>query len=717
MRKAGLLLCAAAFLVAPAAGDAPPAPISSAAPSRPNLLLITIDTLRPDRLSCYDPAFHLTPAIDALAARGVLFRRAFAHTPTTLPSHTNILLGVTPVRHGVHDNANFIVGEEFLTLAEHLKGLGYATGAFVGAFPLDSRFGLTQGFEVYDDNYGGRGASEFTYVERKAGEVVAKALDWLDGRSSPWFLWVHCFDPHQRYEPPEPFSTLFKDDPYNGEVAYVDSALAGLFAALDRKGEKGGTVVVLTADHGESLGEHGESTHGYFAYNSTLWVPLVIAAPGLKPGESRETVCHVDIFPTVCDLLGLRKPASLQGISLVPALKGKALPARDVYFESLYPHFSRGWAPLRGVLSGSLKYIDSPIPELYDVDRDFGESENLAEKRDLDPYAAALKRAVASLAPPPGGSQAPRLDRAAQERLRSLGYIAGPAAPSPDKVYAREDDLKVLLPYQSKLQTAMARYHGGNMKEAIDLLGEIIAERKDFDLAYTYRASILKEQGRWKEALECLRQGRQENPSSYRILTTFGIFLTEAGQYDAAIEVLEQGRAIVDYDPELWNYLGIAHWSKGDFPAAAEAYARALALDANYPIVINNIGALHFSLFLRDRREEDFRLAVEHFRRAIELDPSYASPHNGLGAALARAGDMAGAIASWEKALSLDPDLPHALYNLGAVYLGRGEKAKALDHLLRYKALAYKTLPAAEREKLDDLIAQCGKSPSGGPRP
>lgn len=717
MRKAGILLCAAAFLAARAAGEVPPAPRSSASPPRPNLLLITVDTLRPDRLSCYDPVLHLSPAIDALAARGVLFRRAFAHTPTTLPSHTNILLGVTPVRHGVHDNANFIVGEEFLSLAEHLRDQGYATGAFVGAFPLDSRFGLTQGFDVYDDNYGGRGASEFTYVERKAGEVVAKALAWLEGRSSPWFLWIHCFDPHQRYEPPEPFLTRFKDNPYNGEVAYVDSALAELFEALDAKGEKEKTVVVLTGDHGESLGEHGESTHGYFAYNSTLWVPLVVAAPGLKPGESRETACHVDIFPTVCDLLGLRKPGSLQGISLVPALKGKSLPARDVYFESLYPHFSRGWAPLRGIISGPMKYIDSPIPELYDIAGDFGESENLAGKRSLGPYAAALKRMTASLAPPTGGSPASRIDRVAQERLRSLGYVAGPAASSPNKAYAREDDLKVLLPYQNKLQTAMARYHGGNMKEAADLLGEILAERKDFDLAYTYKATILKEQGRWKEAMECLRLGRQENPSSYRILTTFGIFLTEVGQYDAAIEVLEQGRAIVDYDPELWNYLGIAHWNKGDFPAAADAYARALALDANYPIVINNIGALHFSLFLRDRREEDFRLAIERFRKAIELDPSYASPHNGLGAALARAGDMEGAIASWEKALSLDPDQPHALYNLGAAYLGRGDKVRALDHLLRFKALAYKNLPAAERENLDDLIAKCAKSPSGGSRP
>lgn len=713
MRKSRVLLVAAALLLGSAErihSHAGP----DGGPSRPNLLLVTVDTLRPDRLSCYSPDFVKTPTIDAVAGRGVLFRRAFAHTPTTLPSHTNILLGTTPLQHGVHDNANFVVGEEFLTLAEHLKSQGYATGAFVGAFPLDSRFGLTQGFDVYDDNYGTRGASEFSYVERKAGEVVEKALAWLGERKSPWFLWVHCFDPHQRYEPPEPFLSRFKDNPYNGEVAYVDSALGRLFDGLRHKGWEDDTVVIFTGDHGESLGEHGESTHGYFAYNSTLWIPLIIAAPGVKPGESRETVCHIDIFPTVCDLLGVAKPRSLQGVSLLPALKGKALPLREIYFESLYPHFSRGWAPLRGIISGRQKYFDSPIPELYDIDKDFGELDDLAGRQDLGPFSAALKKTIDTLASPSAGGPSKKLDRAAQERLRSLGYVSGPVPPSANKTYTREDDLKILLPFQTKLQTAMGRYHKGALEEGIALLREIIAERKDFDLAYTYLATIYKEQGKWKEAVECLRQGYRDNPSSFRILTTFGIFLTEAGQNDAAIEILKQGLAIIDYDPELWNYLGIAYWNKGEFQAASEAYGRALELDSNYPIVINNLGSLHFSLFLRDRKEEDFRRAVEYFKKAIELDPSYASPHNGLGTALAKAGDLEGGVASWEKAVALDPNLHHALYNLGAAYLARGDEIRALDYLLRYKKIIYGRLSSEEREKLDGLIEKCKKSSSGG---
>ena len=717
MRRALLLLFAAAWLAIPTTGSPAPGGPSVGAASRPNLLLVTIDTLRPDRLSCYSSDFVQTPVIDALARRGVLFRRAFAHTPTTLPSHTSILLGLTPLGHGVHDNANFVVGQEFLTLAELLKGQGYATGAFVGAFPLDSRFGLTQGFDVYDDNYGSRGASEFSYVERKAGDVVAKALAWLGGQKTPWFLWVHCFDPHQRYQPPEPFLSRFKDNPYNGEVAYVDFALKGLFDALEGRGEADRTVVVFTGDHGESLGEHGESTHGYFAYNSTLWVPLIISAPGLKPGESRETVCHVDIFPTVCDLLGVAKPGSLQGTSLLPVLKGKTLASRDIYFESLYPHFSRGWAPLRGIISGGHKYFDTPIPELYDIDKDFGERENLAERTDLNAYAAELKKTIDGLASPSAGAPAKKLDRTVQERLKSLGYITGPVPAAAKKTYTREDDLKVLLPFQSKLQAAMGLYHKGALEDAIALLREVIDGRKDFDLAYTYLATIYKEQGRWKEAIDCLRQGYQANPSSFQILTTFGIFLTDFRQDDAAIDVLKQGLAIIDYNPELWNYLGIAYWHKGDFQAAEEAYTRALALDSNYPIAFNNLGSLYFSRYLRDRKDEDYLRAVEDFRKAIALDSSYASPHNGLGTALAKAGDLNGAIASWERAVALDPNLPFPLYNLGAAYLARGDKDKALEYLLRYKKIAYARLPSEEQRKLDDLIGKCEKSSSGGSRP
>ena len=267
-------------------GSSGPGP---AAATGPNLLLITIDTLRADRLGCYGGRIVKTPSIDGLAARGVLFERAFSHAPLTLPAHASILLGLLPPVHGVHDNSNFRVPDELLTLAEWLKGRGYETGAVVGAFPLDSRFGLTRGFDVYDDNYGSQGADR-SRVRRTEGRGRRGPGAGLDRREEgPWFLWVHCFDPHQTYQPPEPFLTQYKDFPYDGEVAYVDSELGSLFAGLKEPSGQEKTVIVLTADHGESLGDHGETTHGYFAYNATLHVPLIIASPGLKPGRVRRT--------------------------------------------------------------------------------------------------------------------------------------------------------------------------------------------------------------------------------------------------------------------------------------------------------------------------------------------------------------------------------------------------------------------------------------------
>jgi arylsulfatase A-like enzyme/Flp pilus assembly protein TadD len=705
-----LVLRAGAALAAP-----PPLPPRD----RPNILLVTIDTLRPDRLSCVDPRHAETPAIDALAARAVRFDRAFAHTPTTLPSHTSILLGLTPLAHGVRDNHNFVVGDGFLSLAELLRAEGYATAAFVGAFPLDSRFGLTQGFDVYDDNYGAGTNREFSYVERRAEVVVGKAMAWLDGRTGPWFLWVHCFDPHQKYDPPEPFRTRYADRPYDGEVAYVDAALRPLFERAGRPDGPAGTVVVLTGDHGESLGEHGESTHGYFAYNSTLWVPLLVAAPGFKPARVGGNVCHIDIFPTVCELLGLACPAALQGASLVPAMRGRPVPRRDIYVESLYPYYGRGWAPLRGFVGGADKYLDSPIPELYDLGRDFDERTNLAPRASLAPFRARLDALEKKLAPPAPLEAERRADRETLDRLKSLGYLASPQA-ARKRDFTPEDDLKTLLPFQNKLMLAMGAYHKGDLETGIRLLREITGERRDFDLAYAYLATLYKERRRLPEAVEVLKEGYRNCPKSYQVITTFGIVLVEIGEYDAALGLLEEGLGLMDYDPEIWNTMGMAYWKKGDLDRALQAYAKCLELDANYPVAYNNIGSVHLSRHLKLREPGALGKARESFLKAIELDAGYASAWNGLGGAAWEAGRVDEAIAAWERTIEVGPDYPLALYNLGLAYVKKGDLAKALSALERYKAQSFDGLPAKERANLDALIEKVRKAraaaPATGPR-
>ncbi len=321
----------------------------------------------------------------------------------------------------------------------YLKQNGYATAAFIGAFPLDSRFGLNRGFDVYDESYG-VGRRRWISSSSSGRPRPSSGAPWPGSTAGPgpWFVWVHCFDPHQPYEPPEPFSTRYKDDLYSGEVAYVDSALAKLFGFLEDSRQAGSTVVVFTGDHGQSLGEHGETTHGYFAYNSTLWVPLIVSGPGVKPGRVDQNVCHIDIFPTVCDLLDLPKPAYLQGLSLLPAIRGKdqaALASRPIYFESLYAYYRRGWAPLRGFIKGPKKFIDLPLPEVY---RPPGRLRRVQEpgREGPRPERAELARLIKAESGPEAAPR-PRLDAEAREKLQSLGYVGGFQPPAKDRIRAR----------------------------------------------------------------------------------------------------------------------------------------------------------------------------------------------------------------------------------------------------------------------------------------
>jgi arylsulfatase A-like enzyme/Flp pilus assembly protein TadD len=681
-------------------------PLSAAALGKPNILLITIDTLRADHLGCYGYAGVRTPAIDALAGRGVLFTRAFAHTPATLPSHTNILLGLTPNAHGVHDNSNFIVRENFLTLAEWLKGQGYATGAFVGAFPLDSRFGLTKGFDIYDDRYGSQGPSDLTFVERRADTVVDKALAWLAESRGPWFLWVHCFDPHQPYDPPEPFKSRYRERPYDGEIAFVDSALARLIGFLKDRRAEGGTAVIFTADHGESLGEHGEMTHGYFAYNATLRVPLILVLPGMKPGRVEVEACHIDIFPTVCDLLGQTPPSGLQGMSLLPLLRGKSLPARPIYFEALTAYYNRGWAPLRGYIQGREKYMESPIPEVYDLDKDFGELENIASRSDLERCRKTFAAVVQAESSPLAASAGQRMDRQTTEKLRSLGYLASPQSPA-RKTFTAKDDLKTLLPFHAKWAAATAAYAAGRTADGIALLKEIITERKDFDLAYTYLANFYKERKRPRDAEAVLLEALQNNPESFRIMMAYGITLIEEGRFGPAVDVLKKSLALIDFDPETWNYLGVAYWNMGRFEDAQDAYTQALRLAPDDAMVFNNFGSLYLSRFDKLEQSDDLAKAKEYFRKAIELDPKYASAYNGLGAALRQSGDLNGAVEAWKKVVALKPDFGFALYNLGRTLLAGGDKSQAFVYLTRYKDLFYPDLSPQEKARLDELIRSC----------
>jgi arylsulfatase A-like enzyme/Flp pilus assembly protein TadD len=675
--------------------------------NRLNVLLITIDTLRADRLSCYSDEHLNTPNIDSLAERGILFTKAFAHTSTTLPSHTNILFGTTPLHHGVHDNSNFIIREEFLSAAEHLKKYDYATAAFIGAFPLDSRFGISQGFDLYDDDYDVRSSKTDLGKERKADIVVDRAISWLKEQNSLWFLWIHCWDPHDPYKPPEPFKTRFSKNPYDGEVAYVDHVLGRLFSYMEENNLFDNSLIIFTGDHGESLGEHEEETHGLFAYNSTIWIPLIISVPDLKPRKDKQHVSHIDIFPTICEVLDIEKPAFLHGTSLLPALKGKKLKRRAIYFESLYPYYSRGWAPLRGYVYDNEKFIDSPIPELYNIEEDFDELENLASKKDLSRYRKKLDQIISSLFVDESSQARQKLDRKSLEKLRSLGYISGSSAPA-EESFGPDQDVKVLIPYHTKSTKAMNLYRGGKAMEAIKLLKEVITERDDVGIAYENLAKIYEDQGRLRDAIEVLRLGLDAVPSYYEILYTYVTFLLTAEQYDEVIRVVNARSSLrMDIDPEIWNFLGLAYWNNGNLEDAQKAYEKSISLDNEYPISYNNLGSLYFSIFKETKDVKFYQKALEKYNKAVELDPFYHTAYYGLGIAYLQMDNSEMSINSFKKALELRPDNEQAMYYLGIAYMRKGDKVNALKYFNMYKASpSYQLLSPEEKAKLEKWIQE-----------
>jgi len=674
---------------------------------RQNVLLITIDTLRADRLSCYSKQHVQTPNIDSLAERGVLFSRAFANTSTTLPSHANILLGVSPLYHGVHDNLRFIVRQDFLTLAEHLKANGYSTKAFVGAYPLDSRFGLNQGFDTYDDDYPRDYNQQLTALERRAQPVIDKALEEIAGLTSPWFVWIHCYDPHLPYEPPEPFLTQFKKNPYDGEVAYVDFAMGKLLSYLRENRLFESTMVVLTGDHGESLEQHGETSHGFFAYNTTVWIPLIVIAPDIEPKREELYVSHLDIFPTICDAVGVTKPSFLQGSSLLPVLKGKSLPDRPIFFESMYPYYSHGWAPLRGYIHRKEKFIDSPIPELYDLEKDFEENVNLAAVKKQDRYIKQLEQIIRSQFSPESIRSQEKLDREAQEKLGSLGYVSRFQDPK-EETFGPEDDVKTLLPFHNLAHEATALFKAGKAKEAEGVLKKIIKERKDLGLGYFHLANLYMDADKKDEAIETLKLGLSNVPGDYDIYRSYIKALLQARRFDEVIEnFYEESHRAISVDPEMWNDVGFAYANKGEWDRAIEAYGKAVSLDTKYVEAYFNLGEAYMSLASKNRNRDLLEKSVKNYQEAIRVDPKYPAPYFGLGRAYRIFGNLDGAITSLEKAVKLQPNYDAAIYYLGLTYMDKGENSKALACFQTLKEKFFPLYPEDQKRRIEELIKKC----------
>lgn len=658
-----------------------------------NLLIITIDTLRADALGAYGGR-AATPNLDRLARAGIRYTFAHAHAVMTLPSHATIMTGRYPFEHGVRDNSGFRLDDPAETLAEAARRHGMATGAFVGAFPLDRQFGLDQGFDVYDD-VGGRelAQGELTLSERRASEVVDAARAWIEKQPGPWFAWVHVFDPHARYAPPPPFDREYANNPYAGEVAYVDHAL-GPLVELARRGSRR-TTVVVTADHGEGLGEHRELTHGTFAYESTLHVPLIIAQVGEGIPESAagmtdgEPATHVDVLPTVGRLIGLDIPGDLPGR---PLLDGGRREPRPSYFEVMTPMLTRGWAPLRGVLSGREKYIELPIEELYDLSADPGEERNLAgSSSDRLASLSNLLREFDAGLPGDPAVESPE----ARARLQSLGYVAGPATRKAS--FDKEDDPKRLIELDRLMLEGLELHQAGRSAQAVEAYRTVIARRPDMGVAYRRLAFIQWESGAAADALATLRDALERNGPDAEIEIRLGTYLAELGSAGEAIPILERVTAAQPPSAEGMNALGIAYARAGRSAEALRAFERTLASDPRNVFALENAGTVHL-------QRGDAVAAREAFTRALANDPRSSRAHAGLGVAALQAGRRDEAIEHWRRAVALDGSNFDALYNLATELVNAGRMAEARPLLERFVRTAPPAFYRRDIERITGML-------------
>jgi len=578
--------------------------------NKPNIVLITIDTLRADHLGCYGYKQNTSPNLDAFAKESLLFENAYSAVPLTLPSHATILTGLYPERHGIRDNAHFAWKQSpLIQLA--LQKHGYNTAAFVSGAPLSASFGLNRGFSIYED--------QFTGAERTANETTERALQWLKNVRKPYFLWVHYFDPHAEYEPPPTFRKKFSD-PYDGEITFVDQELSRLLQAVGKS-----AAVLITADHGESLGEHGETTHAIFVYNATMHVPLLLRSPGLAPGKRKDAVSLADIAPTILELAGL-KPTQLDGVSLLQEKKSRTLIA-----ESLYAQRNYGYAPLYASVREGKKFIQAPEPEFYDLSADAKELNNLVKKSRVEEW----KRAVQFYAKNGEAGKAAPLPPEEEEKLRSLGYVSGSVAQTgvdpKKKIQIMERfRLGMVMLKEEQYNQAEARFREitGTEKHnglAFRFLGDALsAQQKYAEAAKAYSTSIERlpdpevgiqlakaynRLGETSRAEKVLQEMSQRFPHYVEAVFELASFYSGQKKWDSALAILNQDQ------PEFHNQRGLVYLNQGDTTKAVDDFLTAIR-QSEIATYWNNLGIAY-------QRMNRIKLAEDAYLRALQLNPSY----------------------------------------------------------------------------------------------
>lgn len=651
----GVSLCVLGALAAFEGGCSRRAPEERAqpAPRDANVVLITLDTTRADHLSCNgDPRAYRgpkTPHLDALAARGVRFTQATAQVPLTLPSHACIMTGTYPVVHGLRDMGGFSLARNHATIASVVHQAGFKTAAFVGSVVLSKRMGFANGFDVYDDDMGSQkeaGELPGIFPERRAGVVTDRALDWLrQNASRKFFLWVHYYDPHSPYDPPQPYKRLYSKDLYSGEIAYMDEQVSRLLDGIEQLGLSGRTLIVAIGDHGEGLGEHGELTHGIFLYETTLRVPFIIAGPGvpvLKVIDAQ--VRSIDVMPTVLAFLNLPASSEVQGVSLWPLIEqGRKVRSEYAYLETIYPRTRMGWSELRGMRAENLKLIVAPHPEFYDLERDPKEARNLIGR-----YPAEADRlqkqiwAVAGEELGKGKLTASPVDSETRQELESLGYASAGT------------------PLEIQLGT-----NAPDPKDHLDLLR--LVEEAEFGLS----------KGEYARVAELMRQGLKRDPSNPLMHIYLAAAFNRMGEFQREVTVYQDALKRKIETDQIYSRLGKAYLRLGQLDKAIEALGRATSMNPLDVDGLNNLGAAYYR---RGRTDE----AERAFRAALTENDRDGAAYDGLGLVAVRRGDGQTARRNFEKALEVDPAQVDALLNLGMLFDVTGDKEQAVHYFKEF---------------------------------
>jgi arylsulfatase A-like enzyme/Flp pilus assembly protein TadD len=625
------LLTLAVLVSASAAQKAGPQPAS-----HPNLLLVTIDTLRPDHLRCYGYTEIETPSIDSLAADGIRFEQAYTPVPITLPSHTVMLTGTYPMMSGMHDFSGNNLSPDQATLATVLRARGYDTGAVIAAAVLDRRFGLNHGFDFYYDhfNFSKLAESNLDFMERPANDVIDQALKWLaKPRKGPFFLWVHLYDPHHPYTPPAPFNQTYKSNLYDGEIAFTDTQLGRLLSYMKQRGTYDRTLIAVSGDHGEGLGEHGERTHGFFIYNSTLHVPLII-----KPAASmkftnrlvKKDVSLVDLMPTLLGLLQTPIPPRVQGKNLAGlVLRGTEMETSPLYSETYLPRIHFNWSELRGLNGGNYHFIDAPKPELYDRAKDPGELHNLyADKEAVGTEERSqLTATVRRYTTEHEMAQKSTLDPQLADRLRSLGYTAfssGDDSPVSDrKLPDPKDRIQV---YETVTEAIDDSQHGRYQDSIQKLKTTLTTERTSVPIHYLlglnyYRinefASSVVE---FKKALEL---------SPNYMLAVFNLGLANAALGDD-VEAAKYLKRTLELDPTNFSAafdLGVTYLHQNMMPESTEAFRQSVTINPDFAPGYRALGEM---LLYQHKIDE----GLKELRTAARLAPKDPRIHEALAKAL-----------------------------------------------------------------------------------